>query len=114
MPHTPPIRIRELKKEGLLNEEAFFVNLQKNCNYVDEEVLRRFYMGLVKTVSQELTRNKVCRLPFLGDFALVRMKPKSFLKGKTREYRSAVVLRFYPKVSWRMYFNNKRNLFDGT
>ena len=109
MPHVPPIKRRELKKQGYLNEDTFFQNLQANCNFVDEETVRRFYLGLVKTVTSELRTNKVSRLPHLGDFALVEQKPRTLLKGKTREIRKPTVLKFYPKVAWRQYFVTRDN-----
>ena len=108
MPYNPPIKRRELRKKGLLNEDEFFKKLQANCNYVDKKTVREFYMAVVRTITKELTDNKVARLPFLGDFALVPQKPKSLLAGKVREFRSSEVLKFYPKASWREYFS-KRN-----
>lgn len=109
MPHVPPIKRRELRKQGLLNEDDFFIKLQANCNFVDEETVRRFYMGMVKTITKELRDNGVVRLPHLGDFALVPQKPKTLLAGKTRQFRSAIVLKFYPKVAWRQYFSSIEN-----
>ena len=109
MPHKPPIQRRELKKQGLLNEDEFYRNLQANCDYVDEETVRRFYLAVVKTVTKELRDNRVARLPHLGDFALIQQKPKPLLKGKVREYRVANVLKFYPKAAWRKYFSMKDN-----
>jgi len=108
MPHVPPIRRRELKKQGLLNEDDFYKKLQANCNYIDEENIRRFYSALVKTVTKELRDNSVVRLPHLGDFALVPQKPKTMLTGKTRQIRPATVLKFYPKAAWRMYFSARQ------
>lgn len=109
MPHVPPIKRRELKKQGLLNEDDFFIKLQANCNFVDEETVRRFYMAVVKTITKELKDHSVARLPHLGDFALVPQKPKTLLTGKVRQFRSAVVLKFYPKAAWRQYFSSIEN-----
>lgn len=107
MPHKPPIQRRELRKKGLLNEDDFYRRLQENCNFVDEDTVRRFYLGLVKTVTQELVKTNVSRLPHLGDFALVPQKSKSMLVGKLRQIRPAIVLKFYPKLTWRQYFSAK-------
>lgn len=107
MPHKPPIKRRELKKQGFLNEDDFYRKLQANCNYIDEKTVRDFYMAVVKTLTKELVDNRVARLPHLGDFALVPQKPKTLLVGKTREFRAANVLKFYPKVAWREYFSTR-------
>lgn len=105
MPHKPPIGRRELRKRGLLDEKKFFKELQSYCNFVDEETVRRFYTGVVKTVTKQLRDDGVCRLPHLGDFALVPQKSKSMLTGKIRQVRPALVLKFYPKAAWRQYFS---------
>lgn len=109
MPHKPPIRRRDLKKLGLLDEKKFYKDLQANCDYIDEKTVRRFYMAVVKTVTKELRDNNVARLPHLGDFALVPQKPKTLLVGNRREFRAVDVLKFYPKAAWREYFSAIRN-----
>jgi nucleoid DNA-binding protein len=109
MPHKPPIERRQLKKQGLLNEKDFFRKLQASCNYVDEETVHRFYMGLVKTITKELRDHNVVRLPHLGDFALVAQKPKTLIVGNRREIRGANILKFYPKFAWRQYFTTREN-----
>ena len=109
MPHKPPIERRELKRKGFLNEDDFFRKLQASCDYVDEATVRRFYLGLVKTITKELRDIKVVRLPHLGEFALVPQKPKTLIVGNRREVRGATVLKFYPKFAWRQYFTAKEN-----
>jgi nucleoid DNA-binding protein len=110
MPHVPPIKRRELRKKGLLDETTFFRELSARCNYADEETVRRFYGALVKTITAQLRNNKVCRLPHLGDFALVEQKPRSVLSGKSRTKLQPVVLKFYPNDGWRQYFAFRGNI----
>lgn len=109
MPHTPPIKLSELAKSDLLKEDRFYQLLSEKCNYLDKDTARAFYMGLVKTISQELRTNGVIRLPHLGDMALVHMKPKSVLVGMTRQVVSGLyALKFYPNKSFREYFAKYR------
>jgi hypothetical protein len=110
MPHKPPFSRRELKKQGLLDEKKFYKDLQANCDYVDEDTVRQFYLAVVKTVTKELRDHKVARLPHLGDFALIPEKPKKLLQGNHRVYRAAEVLKFYPKPAWREYFSTRNKM----
>lgn len=114
MAHTPPINRRELKRNGLLNDDDFYKKLAANCNYVDEQTVRNFYLGLVKTITKELRDHDVVRLPHLGDFALVSQKPRSLLTGMGRRIMTMRILKFYPLEKWRMYFNLKEHESHGT
>ena len=105
MPTTPPIGIRELARKGVLNEDRFFRLLSEQNNYVDPQTVKDFYMGLVRTVTQELRQNGVARLPHLGDFALVKKKDHIGWAGKVqRMFQGTYVLKFYPFEKWRAYF----------
>lgn len=106
MPHIPPINRRELGKSGLLKEDRFYQLLAARCNYVDDKIVKSFYLALVKLVVSELRANKVIRLPHLGDFALVEQKPKTALVGKFRKFIGAIrIVKFYPKDALRQYFS---------
>ncbi len=115
MSHNPPFSRRELKKKGLLDEDKFYRDLAQNCGYIDDATARRFYLGLVKTVTADLRADQIARLPHLGDFALVWQKEKSALVGKTRVVIGQVqMLKFYPKDTWREYFAALRKDTNGT
>lgn len=106
MPHTPPINRKELNKSGLLKEDRFYQLLASKCNYVDDKTVKMFYIGMVKLIVSELRTNKFVRLPYLGDFALIEQKPKTALVGKFRKFIGAIkILKFYPKIALRQYFN---------
>ena len=65
-----------------------------------------FYIALVKLIVSELRINKVIRLPHLGEFAIIKQKPKTALVGKVRKFIGAFnILKFYPKNALREYFN---------
>lgn len=107
MAWTPPIK-RKLNKH-LLDDERFYQLLSKNCNYMDRDTVFIFYMGLVSVIGEELRKNKLARLPHLGDFALVRQKPRPALVGKHHVViDSREVLKFYPKERLRKYFNKRQ------
>lgn len=113
MAGTPPINRAELRKSGILDEDRFFQLLSEQYNYIDKNTAKMFYMGLVKVVVRELRTNGVCRLPHLGDMALVKQKPKSVLAGNVRKVMDGFyALKFYPKEALRIYFSKLNNLFD--
>lgn len=112
---TPRRKHHEWKKKGLFDEKRFYDLLSVKCNYIDQENVKMFYLGLVRLVSEELRENGMVRLPHIGDFAiamnnrrggkvLAGRKPNSRMpmwqvrKGPTR------VLKFYPNDAWRKYF----------
>lgn len=106
MAHTPPIDLRELIKQGVLDETRFFRLLSEQNNYVDTKTVKDFYMGLVRLVSDDLKKNGVCRLPFLGDMALVKQKDRIGWAGQfQRMIEGKYILRFYPKETWSKYFS---------
>ena len=88
-----------------MNEKRFYRLLSSQTNFIDPDTSFLFYMGLVALIGDELRKHKFVRLPNLGDFALVAMKPRPALMGKlhavigTRE-----ILKFYPKERLRRYF----------
>ncbi len=110
MPHTPKINRRALGKTGLFDEDRFYSRLAENCGYIDKETAKRFYLGMVKQVTQELREHGVARLPHLGDFALVWQKSKPSLVGASRVMLPEMqVLKFYAKETWRKYFSDLKN-----
>ena len=105
MPNVPDIDIKELKKMGALDEDKFFRLLSDQNNYVDIDVVKDFYMGLVRVVTQELRQNGVVRLPCMGDFALVKQREGFGWMGKKQGvFNGMYVLRFYALNAWRLYF----------
>jgi hypothetical protein len=105
MAYTPPIGIRELGKNGFLDEDRFFRLLSEENNYVDPKTVKDFYMGLVRLLSKELKERGVVRLPHLGDMALVKQKDKLGWAGKFQAMvLGKYMLKFYPQDSWRKYF----------
>lgn len=105
MAHTPPIDLRELQKKGVLDEVRFFRMLSEECNYVAPETVKDFYMGLVRHMTSELKKNGVVRMPHLGDFALVKQKPRLGWAGQFQTMlEGGYMLKFYAKDTWRKYF----------
>lgn len=106
MPHTPPINLRELEKKGVLDEETFFRLLSEQCNYVTPEMVKSFYMGLVRHMTSELRKNGVVRMPHLGDFALVKQKDKTGWAGQYQAFLTGkYMVKFYIKDTWKKYFS---------
>ena len=105
MAHTPKIDLRALGKKGILREDRFFKLLLQHCNYAAPEMVKDFYLGLVRHITKELRDNGVVRLPHLGDFALVKQKPKIGWAGKFQVMiEGKYMLKFYAKDTWRKYF----------
>jgi len=108
MAWTPPIDRRGNK--ALLNKERFFTLLCEQNNFMDQDTVSQFYMGVVKVVARELREHKIARLPELGDLALVPQRPRLGWMGKTRVYMGPRdVLRFYPLEKMRIYYNKRQN-----
>jgi len=104
MAWKPPINRKERKH--LFNEERFYSLLAKECPHISKDEAFLLYIGMVKLVEQELRRNKVIRLPHLGDFALVEQKARPGWMGtKQVMLKEREVLKFYPKERLRRYFN---------
>ena len=107
MPYTPPIRRKD--RGHLLNEERFYTLLSAECPHISRDQVFIMYIGIVKLVEQELRRHKIARLPHLGDFALVKQKPRLGFVGKHRvRISERDVLKFYPKERLRRYFNARQ------
>jgi len=105
MAYKPPINLREIKKTGILEDKRFFKLISEQNNYVDEDTIRNYYMGMVKVVTAELRENGIVRLPFLGDFALIKQKDRVGLVGKTKAMiRGAHMLKFYVNRGLKDYF----------
>ncbi len=106
MPWTPPINRRENK--DLLNDKRFYRLLSEQCNFIDPDTAFLWYIGLVTLIEDELKKNKIIRLPHLGDFALVEQRPRQGLVGRRQVIiGSRVVLKFYFKEKLRRYFNRQ-------
>lgn len=106
MAYKLPINLKELNRQGILDERRFFRLLSEQNNYVDPKTVEDFYMGLVRMLTKELKDNGVVRLPHMGDMALVKQKDRLGLAGKYQKIiKGSYVLRFYPKEKWRDYFH---------
>ncbi|OGG53823.1 hypothetical protein A3H16_03570 [Candidatus Kaiserbacteria bacterium RIFCSPLOWO2_12_FULL_53_8] len=98
-----------LKKKELLNDNEFYRKLSSHWDYVDSETATRFYLEFVKLVANELKEHKFCRLPFLGDMAIVEQKSRPAWVGKAHIWIGPrFVLKFYPKEKMRRHFNKKQ------
>lgn len=106
MAHKPPIDRQALKGKEVMSPVRFFKLLSEKCNYIDQETAQRFYMGLVKLISQELRENGIVRLPHLGDLALVKSPPRSMFAGRGRKVIEGMyMLKFYANNKFREYFS---------
>ena len=77
---------------------------------MDQDAITQVYMSIVKLVTRELRMNKIVRLPYLADVALVSQRPRLGWRGKDRVYMDARdVLKFYPQEKMRRYFNRRQN-----
>lgn len=100
---------RHLKRKELLDAKRFYRLLSKNCNFVDDDTVFLWYIGLVTLIGDELRKNKFIRLPLLADIALVTQKPRPAWIGKSHLLiGSREVLKVYPKEKLRRYFASKQ------
>jgi hypothetical protein len=105
MARKSPINVKELTKRGLTSRVRFFRLLSEQNNYVDPEVVEKFYMGLVRLITQELRTNGFIRLPHLGDFAMLKQKDRVCWAGKfKRLVTGKYLLKFFVSEKWRDYF----------
>lgn len=102
-----PIEILKLNKTGILAPDRFYRLLSEQCDYIDPESAKSFYIGLVRLLTKELRENGVVRMPYIGDIALVKQRSKWGWVGSTMAYVTGLyALKFYPNKSWREYFYN--------
>lgn len=100
------IGVRELAKTGIFSKKRFYRLLSEQNNYADPEAMKEFYLGLVRCVTKELKEKGVVRLPYLGDFILLRQKPAVRWMGKSRVMAiGTYMLKFRPNDTWKRYFN---------
>ena len=114
MGNKSPVDVRELGKMGILGRERFFQLLSEQNNYTDPEATKDFYMGLVRHVTKELKKNGIVRLPYMGDFFLLKQKPALRWMGKVRVMTAGTyTLKFRPNDTWRRYFNKLQKYLSG-
>ena len=95
----------------LLGNERFYRLLSERSNYIDPEVAGSIYLSLVYVIVDELRKHKFIRLPTLGDFAIVRQKSRPALIGRRHCIIDGMeILKFYPKHSFRGYFNERQKI----
>lgn len=106
MAHASPIDIREIEKTGAIDEERFYRLLSAENNYVDPRTVKNFYLGLCRLIDNDLKTQGVCRLPLIGDIALVKQKPHKGLSGGIQSILTGkYVLTMYFKRSWKDIFS---------
>lgn len=109
MAWTPPIK--HLKKKELLDDERLYHLISEQVNYMDPVACCQVYLGLVMVITNELRKHKFIRLQGLGDFAIVRQKSRPAWVGRSHCVIDGFeVLKFYPKESFRRYFNNRQTV----
>lgn len=106
MAHKPPINRNELQYQPVLKADRFYQALANNCNYIDKETAKSFYMGLVKLITDDIKTMGIARLPHIGDLALVKLPPKSMLAGKQRVImKDLYLIKFYIEHNYRSFWN---------
>ena len=107
MAWTP--KIKHLRKRDLMNPKRFYRLLAENCNYIDRDTAFSFYMGMVALIGEELQKNKIIRLPHLGDFCLIEQASRPAWVGRVHVVIGPrEVLKFYPKEYLRRRFNKRQ------
>ncbi len=107
MSWKPPINYKENK--DLLQDERFYQLLSKELNYLSRDEVFIIYVALVQVVERELRRNKVVRMPHLGDFALVKRASRPGVAGRHQVMLPEhEVLKFYPKQRLKRYFAERQ------
>ncbi len=104
-----PLKLHATKKKKPLcfDEDFFFTMIGTEAGGIDKELSKRLYFGFVKHISKQLTREKMIRLPHLGDFAIRRRKESLLFSGnrQTRTLIEANCIKFYPADRWKAHFN---------
>ncbi len=109
MAWTPPTK--HLRKKELLDNERFYRLVSERSNYIDPEVALRIYFSVVAVITEELNKHKFIRLPILGDFALIRQKSRPAWVGRSHGVIDGMeVLKFYPRSTFREYFNQRQKI----
>lgn len=107
MAWTPPTKY--LRDKELTNDKRLYRLISKECNFVDPEFTYLVYMAMVSVIGEELRRHQFCRLPHLGDFALVRQKARPAWCGRMHVVIGPrTILKFYPKEYLRRRFNQRQ------
>lgn len=100
------LEIRKLKKEKpeKFNTDEFYRGLSAESG-CDKEVVTRIYQAMTRYLTRELKHHGFARLPFLGDFGMIKRKPGIMNKGNKKVYGECQMLRFYPNARWKEYFS---------
>jgi nucleoid DNA-binding protein len=107
MSWKPPINYKANKE--LLRDERFYQLLSKELNHLSRDEVFIIYVAMVQVVERELRRNKVVRMPHLGDFALVKRASRPGVAGPHQVMLpDHEVLKFYPKQRLKRYFSERQ------
>jgi len=113
MPHNPPIKLKELKEAGVLDEDKFFAELASEAGLHDVETAQRVYLALVRLITTRLIKSHGTRLPHLGDIAVPLFKAKTGRMGtKTVKIPPRRTIKFYPKPKWQTHISAKLGYTD--
>ena len=113
MPHNPPIKLKELKERGMLDEEKFFSDLAQEAGVHDIEIAQRVYLGLIRLITKRLVESFGTRLPHLGDMAVPLFKARTGRVGnKTVKIPPRRTIKFYPKPDWQKHIAAKFGYTD--
>jgi nucleoid DNA-binding protein len=103
--HKPAINIAALGKAGAFDEDKFYQDLADNCGYIDAVQAKKYYMAMVRTITQHLRKKGVIRLPHLGTFAVVWQADKWGWAGKQMKRIPGIyAVKFYVLGSWKDYW----------
>lgn len=100
------VKIRALKKTGVLDEDRFFRLWSEQCNYVDPEILKTYWMGLVRATTKELRASGCVAFPHMGMLTLLKQKTRGIWKTKVPGRQWKLVMKFILQDKWRRYFDN--------
>ena len=108
MPHNPPLKLKELKQKGMLDEAKFFSDLADEAGMNDVESVKRVYMAMVRLITKRLVFHFGTRLPHLGDIGVPMFKSRMARVGtKTMKIPERRVIKFYPKITWQKHMSAK-------
>lgn len=108
MPHNVPIKLRQLKELGVLDEDRFFSDIADEAGMSDPDSIRRMYMAMVRVITKRLLSYHGTRLPHLGDMQLPLFKERMGREGtRTVKIPSRRAVKFYPNQLWHKHINAK-------
>lgn len=113
MPHNLPIKLKDLKDIGMLDEEKFFSDIADEAGMSNPDSVKMVYMAMVRVVTKRLVKYYGTRLPHLGEMQMPLFKERTARVGNQMTKMPARrMIKFYPNQLWTKHLNAKLGYHD--